>query len=138
MLSMSPAKKYGIEFVYDEIPLQVPGLTAGQAVCLQAGVCIKPRRGKEETLILAWKTVRELAKWLLDQSDDLSGHVRYQIVIGWSKTIRRQQGQIFKIFGDADRLRLILNCENYRQFSEIAPDNWVPLPGWEKDVFTKE
>ena len=128
---------YGSEFIYEELPLgKVDG--SGDLLCLQAAVGIEPKSSKEETLSFAWDAVREQATWLLSQSDRFSIRLRYQIVVAWSRSVRNHRGQIFKILGDLERLDLVIKSESYQDYSKIVPDNWVPLPGWEKDVFGRE
>jgi hypothetical protein len=95
----------------------------------QAAALIVPSQSKEETLKHAWSLVRSLARWVFDRADGLPTTERYIIIVGWSRSVRGLQGQIFKVGGDRDELRVISEAPDW-SIREHAL-----LPRWEKDVF---
>jgi len=133
---MTPPEKYGDEFCYDRLVIrQADGRTI---ICHQACVCIKPSQDKEATLAFAWQVARDLAHWLITTYDAVPDDERFQIIVAWSKSVRKHQGHIFKIWGFKESMRIIASCESYREYAS-STGNWqVPMLNWEKDVFASE
>jgi len=100
------------------------------------GACITPKQTEEETLNDAWDLVRELARWVDSQNPRVSDNFR--IIVGWSKKVRAQQGQIFKIWESNDELPFICASETYREYSQNRGKGHILLKGWQKDVFSKQ
>jgi hypothetical protein len=101
-----------------------------QSYCgTQAAVVIKPAPTKEATLQHAWELVRSIARWILARASELPPTERYEIIIGWSQSVRRLQGQIFKVGGDHATVQTIADSAEWTQCGR------TPLIRWEKDVF---
>jgi hypothetical protein len=101
-----------------------------QSYCgTQAGVVILPDATKDATLARAWELVRAIARWILVRSSDLPASERYEVIVGWSQSVRRLQGQIFKVGGDRATVQTIADSESWSQCGR------APLIRWEKDVF---
>jgi hypothetical protein len=95
----------------------------------QAGVVITPELTKEATLRHAWELVRAIARWILVRASELPTSERYEIIVGWSQSVRRLQGQIFKVGGDRATIQTIADSVEWSQCGR------TPLIRWEKDVF---
>ena len=102
----------------------------GHQVC----VCITPKGDAKATLVFAWEVARELAQWIILEFP-ASAEFRFQIIVAWSQHVRPQQGQIFKIWGLRDRMRLIARCSTYDEYVRESGDMQTPMRRWEKDVF---
>jgi hypothetical protein len=134
---MTPIEKFGDEFSFDR--LVVPFADGRRLVRHQAAcACVTAKQTKEDTLNSAWQVVRELALWLTESLKSLPDEESFQIIVAWSSRERPQYGHIFKVCGFKDLLQQILRCESYQQYAQATGDNWVPMPGWEKDVFSRE
>lgn len=134
--TMTPQEKYGDEFSYDRLAIrQADGRTI---ICHQGCVCIKASEDKEATLTFGWQVVRELAHWLITTYDVVPEDERFQIIVAWSKSVRKLQGHIFKIWGFKEGMRTIASCESYREYASLTGNWHVPMLKGEKDVFTNE
>src|SRR4051812_23581576 len=61
---------------------------------------ITPERTPEETLARAWRLLQSLSEWVVHRaSAELPPTERYSLIVGWSKTVRDKQGQVFKAGG---------------------------------------
>jgi len=101
-----------------------------QSCCgTQAGVVITPKDTKDATLAHAWELVRSIARWILVRASELPPSERYEIIVGWSQTVRRLQGQVFKVGGDHAAVQTIADSAEWTQCGR------APLIRWEKDVF---
>ena len=101
-----------------------------QSYCgLQAAVVIVPDATKDATLARAWELVRAIAHWILDRDAEFPASERYEVIVGWSQSVRRLQGQIFKVGGDRASVQTIADSESWSQCGR------APLIRWEKDVF---
>lgn len=100
----------------------------------QVGACIRPERDPAATLDKAWRTVQALARYLLSEVAILPADERYEIIVGWSRSVRPLQGQIFKLGGDAARLKLICSCQSYLDYEANSGQAALRL-NWQKDVF---
>jgi hypothetical protein len=96
---------------------------------IQAATVIMPNATKDATLMRAWRLVRSIAHWIIACGTELPVNERYEIIIGWSKSVRKLQGQIFKVSGDRAAVQAIADSESWIQCG------CVPLLRWEKDVF---
>lgn len=101
-----------------------------QSFCgTQAAVVIIPRSTKEATLTYAWGLVRAIARWILSHASELPANERIIIIVGWSQSVRKLQGQIFKVGGDFATIQTIANTASWSECQ------YGPLFKWEKDVF---
>jgi hypothetical protein len=96
----------------------------------QAAAVIKPLDTKDSTLTFAWGQVRKMAEWILQHSAVLPSSERYMVIVGWSQSVRKQQGQIFKVGGERSALAAIAASTDWKK------DGFSPLITWEKDVFS--
>ena len=90
---------------------------------------ITPKDTKDATLAHAWELVRSIARWILVRASELPPSERYEIIVGWSQTVRRLQGQVFKVGGDHAAVQTIADSAEWTQCGR------APLIRWEKDVF---
>jgi hypothetical protein len=95
----------------------------------QTAAVITPLPTKEETLKHAWSLARKMARWIFDRAGDLPATERYIVIVGWSQSVRRLQGQIFKVGGDREAIRVISDATDWSTHEHAL------LPRWEKDVF---
>ena len=95
----------------------------------QAAAVIAPSQTKEATLTHAWELIRRLALWMLRHTVELPSTEKYCVIVGWSQSVRRLQGQIFRACGDRARLQCIADSTDWHQFEHTIRNNW------EKDVF---
>jgi hypothetical protein len=100
----------------------------------QPCVVIRPTTTKDETLIIAWNLMREQARWILTHSSNLPVSERYMIIVGWSQSVRRLQGQIFKAGGAIGEVQAIAASVDWNEFGQTTRQQ-VLQPRWEKDVF---
>jgi hypothetical protein len=96
---------------------------------LQAAVVIMPEANKDATLARAWESVRAIARWILARDAEIPASERYEVIVGWRQSVRRLQGQIFKVGGDRNTVQIIADSESWSQCGH------APLIRWEKDVF---
>jgi hypothetical protein len=94
---------------------------------------ITPKDTEQNTLSFSWDLVREMAVWLKAKRVQHN----FRIIVGWDKSVREHQGQIFKIFEPAEAIDLVLGCATADEYRVSRPQSLAPLPGWQKDVFTK-
>ena len=95
----------------------------------QAVAVILPSLTKEETLKHAWSLIRSMAGWIIDRAGDHPATERYIIIVGWSRSVRPLQGQIFKKGGDREMIRAVADHTDWSQHEHAL------LSRWEKDVF---
>lgn len=116
--------EFGVESIIERMEIR------HLACCgTQAAAVITPLSSKEATLIHAWELIRGLARWTLDHTVELPATERYCVIVGWSQSVRRLQGQIFRACGDRERLQHIADATDWHQFEHTIRNNW------EKDVF---
>ena len=132
---MIPSEKYREKFTFDR--LTIPLGDGSRLSARQACVCIVPMEDEATTLGYAWQIVRELAMWLTETFSGLPDGERFQVVVGWCESVRKHQGQIFKIWGFRDSMCEIAATRTYEEFARKSGDLRVPIPGWQKDVFRK-
>jgi hypothetical protein len=132
---MDPHEKYGSEFLCR--PFGFRYADGHEMQCHDVVVCITPKTDASTTLVHAWGILRELANWVLEEFKNHPADETFRIIIAWSKTVRDQQGHIFKVWGNLDQLREIANCETPEDCSARFGAGWTPLPNWQKDVFNK-
>jgi len=132
---MTPSEKYGADFIFDR--LSIPQADGSRLSAHQACVCIAPKDDEASTLEYAWQIVRELAGWLTEAFAGLPEGERFQVIVGWSRAVRENQGQIFKIWGFRHRMIEIAATPTCEKFARKSGDARVPMPGWQKDVFQK-
>jgi len=111
--------QFGSDSVLHRIPLSHLGCDG-----LQAAAMITPAPTKAETLEIAWTLVRSVARWVLPQAADHPTVGRFEIIVGWSQSVRKMQGQIFKTGGDQDTVRAIAACENWSQYPSALQQSW--------------
>ncbi len=102
----------------------------------QAAATVVPSPTKEETLNHAWGLARSLARWVLARAHELTTDERCIVIVGWSKSVRPLQGQIFKMGGSLDILATLAQCADWQTAQKI-PGQQIPLVRWEKDVFAE-
>ncbi|GJI92206.1 hypothetical protein [Duganella hordei] len=102
---------------------------------IQIGVTVTPGGSETETLKAAWGLVRDVSAWLLNNSALLPENERYEIIVGWSCSVRPQRGQIFKTGGSAEELLKIVDAPTYE--SVITADHSPLRQNWQKDVSTR-
>ena len=100
----------------------------------QVAAVILPASTKDESLKLAWEVIRKQARWLILVAPSLPETERYVLIAGWSRQVRKLQGQIFKTGGSIEEVRLIADSPDWMQFEERSRQRAL-LQGWEKDVF---
>jgi hypothetical protein len=100
----------------------------------QVAAVVMPEQSKEATLTRAWGMVRRLADWVLTHADELPPKERIFVIVGWSRSVRTLQGQIFKAGGDIETIRAIAASEDWSHFEQKTQYRAL-LPRWEKDVF---
>ena len=64
---------------------------------------IVPKDTEQNTLLFAWALVLEMATWLRSEHIDQN----FRIIVGWDRSVRTHQGQIFKIFEPATELDFV-------------------------------
>jgi hypothetical protein len=101
----------------------------------QAAATITPRENEPQTLRDAWKLVQELASWLLQEGTSLPESERYEIIVGWSRSVRPQQGQIFKTGGTRGDLQRIVGSPTAESF--VSPEHNPLRSNWQNNVFSK-
>jgi hypothetical protein len=119
--------EFGAEAIIHRLPISHLNCNGTQAATV-----IKPLDSKDSTLEFAWEQVRKIADWILQRSVGLPSSERYMVIVGWSQTVRKQQGQIFKVGGELSALTAIAASANWKK------DGYSPLLNWEKDVFTNQ
>ena len=102
----------------------------------QVAATVLPSPTKEETLRHAWGLARSLARWVLARAHELTTDERCIVIVGWSKSVRPLQGQIFKMGGSLDILARLADCADW-QAAQKVPGQQIPLIRWEKDVFAE-
>jgi hypothetical protein len=116
------------DFGPESILLRIP--IPGQSIyATQAAAVIIPEATKDATLRRAWESVRAIARWILAHGSELPASERYGIIVGWSRSVRERQGQIFKLVGDRMEVKTVADSESWPQCGR------TPLIRWEKDVF---
>jgi hypothetical protein len=95
----------------------------------RACVVVTPVVTKDATLRCCWELVRAIARWILARSSELPASERYEVIVGWNQSVRRLQGQIFKVGGDRAAIQTIADS------AEWSHCGLAPLVRWEKDVF---
>jgi len=90
----------------------------------QTAVVIAPLETRDATLTHSWKLIRNQADWLLRHTRDLPPTERYCVIVGWSRTVRKLQGQIFRACGDQARMQSIADSTGWRQFEHTIRNNW--------------
>lgn len=130
---MTIREKYNDDFLFHRFT--VPHRDGHMVTCREACVCIGPKGDKERTLAFGWQVVREVAEWLIESFESVPDEESFRIILAWSRSVRLAQGHIFKIWGHKERIRRVAACPSYQDYSKETGDNWVPMPGWEKDVF---
>lgn len=133
---MTPSEKYGEEFVFHRFT--VPHRDGHLITCREAAVCIVPKEDRESTLAFGWQIVREVAQWLIASFDTVRDDEAFRIILAWSRSVRPHQGHIFKVWGYKERIRTIAASPAYADYAKAVGDNWVPMPGWEKNLFDPE
>lgn len=115
---MTPSEKYGDEFFFDKLALRSG---AGPNITIyQAAVGIRPAGDEGTTLTVAWQVARELAQWLITEFVAVAEETRFQIIVGWSPSVRKHQGQIFKIWGYKEGMQQIVFSESYCDYVLVS------------------
>jgi hypothetical protein len=86
---------------------------------------IRPEATASETRALFEHHTREIAKWILSNRDRFSPGDRFQIILGWPKSVRDSGRQVIKIGGDFEAVSRIADGT-----TEV-----VPMNGWTNCVF---
>lgn len=116
------------EFGPESILLRSP--IPGQGIHgTQAAAVITPEATKDATLRRAWDSVRAISRWILARGSELPVSERYGLIVGWSQSVRRFQGQIFKVIGDRTTVQTVADSDSWSQCGQ------APKLRWEKDVF---
>jgi hypothetical protein len=123
--------QFGPESVIDR--MQIPRRDAWGT---QVAATVVPSPTKEETLRHAWSLARSLARWVLARAHELTTDERCIVIVGWSRSVRPLQGQIFKMGGSLDILATLAKCADW-QTAQKTPGQQIPLTRWEKDVFAE-
>lgn len=87
--------------------------------------CITPGRTAQETERRLEDHTREIARWILAHHKDFSSGDRFQIILGWPKSLRRTGREVIKTGGD------------WGAISKIADGTTTitPRAGWAKNIF---
>lgn len=133
---MTPREKYGAEFFYR--PFTFRKVDGREFQCHDIVVCITPKQDPATTLEYAWEVLRELALWACDEFKDHPASETYRIIVGWSKSVREHQGQIFKIWFDLARVREVAECATPEECSARFGSGQTPFDNWQKDVFAQK
>jgi hypothetical protein len=97
---------------------------------------IAPERTPEETLAHTWRLLQSLAEWVIQRAANLPPTERYMLIVGWSKSVREMQGQIFKAGGTIENVREVVASPDWEAW-ERASGYRALLPNWQKDVFAQ-
>lgn len=130
---MTPREKYGAEFYYK--PMISKRADGREFHWHEVSVCISQAKDKESTLMFGWAVVRELAQWISDSLPTVLDEENFRITVAWSRSVRQQQGHIFKIIGKKEHVRKIVDCTTYQDYTGRHGGHGTPMPNWEKDVF---
>jgi hypothetical protein len=87
--------------------------------------CVTPERTAHETEAALADHTREIARWVLSHQNEFSPGDRFQIILGWPKSIRQTARQIIKTGGDFEALSSIAG----------GTTRIIPRPGWSREVF---
>src|SRR5258705_120792 len=96
----------------------------------QGAAVVMAAETKEDTLERAWALARSLAHWTLARVGSLTPTERCIVIVGWSKSVRPLQGQIFKMGGTLDMLARLAACEDWKTVQGTTGQR-VLLARWE-------
>lgn len=97
---------------------------------------IVPARTPEETLAHAWLLLQSLAGWVIEHGASLPTTERYLLIVGWNKSVREMQGQLFKAGGTIENVRQIVASPDWEAWERTSGYRAL-LSNWQKDVFTR-
>jgi len=86
---------------------------------------VNPEPTLTATMAMLEQRTRMIAKWVISHRRQFGPGDRFQIILGWSKSVRDTSRQIIKIGGGFDAVEAIANGT-----TEITP-----MTGWSKNVF---
>ena len=89
---------------------------------------VKPEATLETTLTMLEQHTRKIAKWIMSHRRQFSPGDRFQIILGWPKSVRETGRQVIKMGGEFDAVAAIADGT-----AEI-----VTMPGWSNHVFEEE
>ena len=72
---------------------------------------VPPKSSEEMTLELMRECARKLSDWILTNRDNFGAEDRFQVIIGWPKSVRETNRQVIKTGGTYEELRMIANGE---------------------------
>jgi hypothetical protein len=97
---------------------------------------ITPERTPEATLAQAWCLLQSLAEWVVQRAANPPPSDRYMLIVGWSKSVREKQGQVFKAGGTIENIRQIVASPDWDSWQRVSGHRAL-LPPWQKDVFAQ-
>jgi hypothetical protein len=89
---------------------------------------VTPEANADATLAMLEQRTRKIAKWIISHRRQFSAGDRFQIILGWPKSVRETGRQVIKMGGEFDAVGAIAD----------GTANIVPMPGWSNTVFEKE
>ena len=98
----------------------------------QVAATIVPGNTEAGTLQNAWDVVRRLAEWTIRNGVNLPADERFELIVGWSRSVRPMQGQIFKTGGVRCDLQCIASSPTYDEF--VSAEHNPLRTNWRKDV----
>ncbi|HEY1111794.1 MAG TPA: hypothetical protein VGE76_24275 [Opitutaceae bacterium] len=130
---MTPYERYGDEFFCQPFTMRKADGTENR--CYDIGVCIRPLSDEASTLAYGWEVMRELARWTCEEFHGRPQSEFYRLVIAWSRTVRPQQGHIFKVWLDLVRLSEVASFRSPEECAARFGSGWTPFINWQKNVF---
>jgi hypothetical protein len=96
---------------------------------------ITPKESQAETLTFAWALTQQLASWLLAEAQSLPKNERYEVIVGWSASVRPRQGQIFKTGGTRSDIHRVVASPTSESLT--SHDHNPLRNNWQYDVFAE-
>jgi hypothetical protein len=130
---INPRDKWGDEFLCR--PFTLKKANGDEFHCYDICVCITPQQDAASTLAYAWEVFQELAAWVCEEYKNHPMGKSYRVVIAWSKTVRKNQGHIIKIWCDLAGVHEATKCITLVDCAARFGSSWMPFQNWQKDVF---
>jgi hypothetical protein len=132
---MNPSEKFGSEFVC--FPLTLTKADGSRHPFHEICVCISPKEDEASTLNYAWAVFREVLQWAGHEFAHRPKEESYRIVVAWSRSVRKGQGHIFKVWLDHAGVCEAASIATPEECAARFGRGWLPFANWKKDVFEK-